>query len=64
MITKTRKNAGRRDYEMINKEWLGMYYVGYQAEGQENEYCIDKGFADVIASVFEGRGRWGFHVSG
>jgi len=41
-----------------------MYYVRYQAEGQENEYRVDKGFADVIASVFEGWGGWGFHVAG
>jgi hypothetical protein len=49
---------------MINKEWLDMYYVGYQAEGQENEYCVDKGFADVIASFFEGRRGWRPHVTG
>ena len=41
-----------------------MYCVRYQAEGQENEYCVDKGFADVVTSVFEGRGGWGLHVAG
>jgi len=39
-----------------------MYHVGYEAEGQENEYSVDKGFADIIASIFEGRGGWGFYV--
>jgi hypothetical protein len=40
-----------------------MYDVRDQAEGQENEYRIDKGFADLIASVFEIGGSWGLRIA-
>ena len=41
-----------------------MYYVRYEAERQENEYGVDKGFADLFASFLKSWGGWGLHVAG
>jgi len=34
-----------------------MYDIRDQAEGQENEYCVDEVFAQVVGPFLEDRGR-------
>lgn len=41
-----------------------MYNVGYEAEGHENEYGVDKCFADVFAPILKIFGGGGLYVAG